>query len=292
MKYRFIAENKGNIPIRLACKVIGISVSGYYKQKKLADNPKNNLKEKDDLILLEQIKQEYRLCKGRAGSPTITKMLHRKGLKVNKKRVARLMKENGLYAKLGKKFKKTTDSNHPHPPAPNILSGFGMPEEKNQVWVTDITYLWTDEGWMYLCVFLDLFSRMIVGWSIEKTMKTSMVLDAFDMAISRQQPEPGLLVHSDRGVQYASDAFRMKLEKNRFVQSMSGKGNCYDNAFAESFFHTMKNEWYHREPLKMRALAKRDLFEYIEIYYNRQRLHSGIGYITPFEKDYGISIAA
>ena len=291
MKYQFIEKNRGKLPIRKVCKLMGVSVSAYYKYK---DGPSSNINKRDDenKKLLEEIKKEFEFCKRRVGSPVITKRLKRRGIIANRKRVARLMSENGLYAELGKKFKKTTDSNHPHPPAPNILSGFGMPEERNQVWVSDITYIWTDEGWMYLCVILDLYSRLVVGWSIEKHMKTEMILSALEMAMKRQNPERGIIFHSDRGVQYASDKFREHLRTKGIIQSMSGKGNCYDNAFAESFFHTMKNEWYHREVLQMRTLAKRDLFEYIEIYYNRERLHSGIGYITPFEKDNGIKIAA
>jgi transposase InsO family protein len=287
MKYQIISQSVPEIPVEIACQALGVSRSGYYKSRKR----RSTKRERDNKRMLEEIRTEFKDTKGRAGSPTITIRLRRRGIVVNKKRVARLMKINGLVARAARKFKRTTDSNHPYPPAPNLLAGMPVPGEKNKVWVTDITYLWTPEGWLYLCVFIDLCTRKVVGWSVSERMKASLVCQAFMMALLRENPGSGLIVHSDRGSQYASREFRSILGAG-VCQSMSGAGRCYDNAYAESFFHTLKVEWLYGTYIEGRAHARRSLFEYLEVYYNRNRIHSSIGYLTPVEMDEKISRAA
>jgi putative transposase len=193
------------------------------------------------------------------------------------------MQEMGLRSKVARKYRVTTDSRHKDPVAPNILNREFTVEEPNRVWVSDITYLRTQAGWAYLTVILDLFSRMVVGWAVSSSLSREAVLKAFWRAVGRRCPGPGLLFHSDRGSQYASEEFRKALEQMKFVQSMSRKGNCWDNAVSESFFRTLKTEWYYDARLVNREHAERELFRYIERYYNNQRLHATLGYLTPAE---------
>jgi len=282
MKYDLITQNKDQIPVVNSCQILGVSKSAYYKY---INAPELSGRALENDYLLFEIKTIFIDHKKRIGSPTVTHLLRNKLKKpINKKRVARIMRENGLVSIVSKKFKRTTDSNHPHPPSPNLLKNKPLPLEPNKVWVTDITYLWTSEGWLYLCMFLDLFTRKIVGWSTSSRMKADMVVEAYRKAIWHEDPDPGLIVHSDKGSQYASKKFRRAL-KPISIQSMSSTGNCYDNAFAESFFHTLKSHWYFNTKLETRAQAKTELFEYIESYYNRKHPHSSIGYLTPIEKE-------
>lgn len=280
MKYQLIHQGRSQVPIKSACKILGVSRSGYYKNLK---RPKSK-REIENAALLAEIKRIHKKSRKRMGSPTITQALRRKGWKINEKRVARLMRMAGLKSVHKKKFKRTTDSSHPHPPAQNLIANRGPILQRNEIWVSDITYIWTYEGWLYLCIFMDLATRKIVGWAISERLKASLVVDAFVSAVLQENPPAGLIVHSDRGRQYASAEFRNYL-KPLYRQSMTGPNHCYDNAFAESFFHTLKVEWLYQTTLKTRRQARNEIFEYIEIYYNRLRLHSGINYLTPLEME-------
>jgi transposase InsO family protein len=191
------------------------------------------------------------------------------------------MAEQGLIAKAHRKTRATTNSNHDHPVALNLLNRQFDVQQPNKVWVMDITYLATNEGWLYLAIVLDLYSRMVVGWSIRKRMTQELVIDALETAIKRRNPSPGLICHSDRGSQYCSHAYQNLLQEHGFICSMSRKGECQDNACAETFFHSMKVEWIYGEPLKSRYRMKKEVGEYIEAFYNRQRLHSNNGYLSP-----------
>jgi transposase InsO family protein len=219
--------------------------------------------------------------KGRSGSPKITSELRDKGFAVSKNRVARRMKSAGLRSIVRRKFRATTDSTHKYPVAPNLLQRDFSANEPNTVWVSDITYIATRNGWLYLTVFLDLFSRKVVGWALSSSLGSQMVQTALLRAIRNRRPGAGLIIHSDRGVQYACHDFKKLLKKHNFVQSMSRKGNCWDNAVAESFFSIIKSELIHHE----RFIGPKDtlpaIFEYIEVYYNRKRKHSTLGYQTP-----------
>jgi transposase InsO family protein len=236
--------------------------------------------------LLEEIIRIHKESRGNYGSPRITSELRKKGIVVNKKTVAEIMRENGIQAKHKRKFKATTDSNHSLPVAKNRLKRNFKAKKPNQVWVSDITYLRTEEGWLYLAAFIDLFSRKVVGWSMSERMTADLVVNAFRMALFRQKRKAPKLVHSDRGSQYASAAFRKELKAHRCKQSMSRKGDCWDNAVAESFFGILKTELVHNEKYQTREQARLSVFDYIETFYNRRRLHSYLNYLSPeeFEK--------
>ena len=197
--------------------------------------------------------------------------------------MARLMRENGLQARGRRRFRSTTDSYHQHPVAPNILARRFNISEPDVAWVSDLTYIDTAEGWMYLCIIMDVASRKIVGWSLDKRMKADLVADALAMGIGHRRPPRGVIFHSDRGSQYCSRKVRRRLEYHGFIQSMSRKGNCWDNASAESFFKTLKNELCGHTAFATREIARLAIFEYIEVFYNRQRLHSSLAYLTPVE---------
>lgn len=218
-----------------------------------------------------------------AGSPIITEDLHEHPAfaRVSRPRVARLMQEMGLKCRTVRRFVATTASRHTEPVAPNILNRHFSPSAPDVVWVSDITYLRAGGKWLYLTVFIDLFSRMVIGWDLSDSLERSSVIRALNKAILKRNPSRGLLVHSDRGIQYASADFRKKLEEKGFVQSMSRRGNCWDNAVAESFFHSLKTQLIYHQRFQNRDEAERILFWYIEIYYNRQRKHSTNGYIAP-----------
>jgi transposase InsO family protein len=211
------------------------------------------------------------------------KKLRAEGFKCTERTVAELMRKHQISPKRKRRFVKTTDSAHHYPIAPNLLEREFESKEPDEVWVSDITYIETAQGWLYLCVFIDLFSRMVVGWSMSDRMTSDIVFDAFEMGKQRRR-RPPILVHSDRGSQYACNAFRELLEEDGCVQSMSRKGDCWDNAVAESFFGTLKSELIYRKSFKSRIHASTAIFEYIEIFYNLRRLHSSLGYITPWEK--------
>ncbi len=221
--------------------------------------------------------------KCRYGSRRIRKTLIKMGYQASRRRVIKLMKVQNLHCKTKRKFKHTTDSRHNLPIAPNLLNRDFSPLKPNQVYAGDITYIPTNEGWLYLAVVIDLYSRQVVGWSMDKRMKTALVNDALKMAIRKRKPREGLIAHTDRGSQYASDSHRKLLKMYGIQQSMSRQGDCWDNAVAESFFHTLKTELTYHEIFNTREEAKQKIFEYIEIYYNRLRMHSANDYMSPVE---------
>lgn len=242
--------------------------------------PQSKRQKENEEILME-IKESHKNSHRVYGSPRITEDLQAKGTKCSKNRVARLMKVHGIIAKAKKKFKATTNSKHNLPVTENLLNQDFVAEKPNTVWVSDITYIWTLEGWLYLAVILDLYSRQVVGWAMSDRLTANFVIKALHQAIGRRNPVRGCILHSDRGIQYASTDFRDVLNSYGFIRSMSRKGNCYDNAVAESFFHTLKTEHVYDYRYETRAEAIQSIFEYIEIFYNRQRRHSAIGYRSP-----------
>lgn len=262
------------------CDVLEVSRSGYYSW---ATQEFPSARALENKKLSAEIKMIFLEHKCRYGSRRIRRVLINKGYPVSRKRVCKLMRTQGLYCKTKRKFKQTTDSNHGLPIAPNLLQREFSPANPNQVYVGDITYIPTQEGWLYLTVVLDLFSRQVVGWSMNERMKASLVNDALLMAIWKRKPGKGLISHTDRGSQYASHSHRKLLELHGIKQSMSRKGNCWDNAVAESFFHTLKVELTHHEQFKTREEAKQKIFHYIEAYYNRLRMHSANDYLSPVE---------
>lgn len=259
------------------CRLLEVSSSRYYEWKK----QKPSQMAQANTQLAAEIQLIFEKEKARAGSPRITKRLRESGKQVNKKRVARIMKANGLRAKAARKYKATTNSNHNLPVAPNLLEQNFEAAQANKKWVSDITYIWTDEGWLYLAVVLDLYSRSVVGWAMNERMTAKLVCDALTMALFRRGKPKGVIVHSDRGSQYCSADYQKLLGKYGLICSMSKRGDCYDNAAMESWNHSFKVEAIHGERLPTREYAKSHVFEYIDIYYNRIRLHSKLGYQTP-----------
>jgi putative transposase len=238
--------------------------------------------------LYKEIKEVHRTSRQVYGAPRIERALREKGILTSKKRVARLMSENGIKAKTKKKFKATTNSNHNLPVAGNILNQNFTTSRPDKVWTSDITYIWTSEGWLYLAVVLDLYSRKIIGWRASNNLSKEFVYEAIRKPIDTRRPLTDLIFHSDRGVQYASNRVRLLLKKHGITQSMSNRGNCYDNAITETFFHTLKTELIYQTSYETRKEAELSLFEYIELFYNRQRLHSSLNYMSPvdYEKFY------
>ncbi len=262
------------------CRAVEVSRSGYYDYK---SRPKSQNRVNNDKLLIE-IRRVFWDNDRSYGSPRIWNELRNKEqIPCSLNRVARLMHCGDMFAIQKRKFKATTDSRHNYPLWPNILCRNFTVERPNSVWVSDITYIWTFEGWLYLAVILDLFSRSIVGLAMDKTIADNLVLQAMRQAILRRGPSKGLILHSDRGSQYAGNDFKAVLANNGFVGSMSKKGDCWDNAVAESFFHTLKVELIHRMKFRTREEAKARIFEYVEMYYNTRRAHSTLGYLSPFE---------
>ena len=279
MKYRFIANHRDTHSVEKMARTLRVSRSGYYAW---FEKPRSKCDRRDEM-LVEAISSVQEDSKRRYGSPRVTRELRRRGHRVGHNHVARLMKENGLQARRRRRYRSTTNSDHTLPVAQNLLNRqFGI-TEPNVAWVSDITYVATAEGWLYLCVIMDVASRKIVGWSLDRRMAAQLVIDAFMMAIIHRRPPKGILFHSDRGSQYCSRKVRRRLDRYGFIQSMSRKGNCWDNAPAESFFKTLKNELWGHKAFPTREVARLAIFEYIEVFYNRQRLHSGLGYLTPIE---------
>jgi putative transposase len=272
-------NNKRSYSIERMAKVLGVSKSGYYSWlnrpecKRLIENRK----------LLSLIKDIHRNSKRRYGSPKIHEALLGMGIKCGKNRIIRIMRENNIRSITKKKFKITTDSKHNNPVFKNILNRQFKVEKPNKVWVSDITYIYTHEGWLYLCVVIDLFSRKVIGWCLSKIISVGLVKNAVKMAcIKRNYPE-GVLFHSDRGLQYTNRGFQKTLKNYNFHCSMSRKGNCWDNACAESFFKSLKVEEVNHCKYMTMNEARTSIFEYIEIFYNKKRIHSSLGYLTPEE---------
>jgi len=273
--------NRGNYSIEMMCKVLKVSRSCYYRWFI------GNISKRDfeNIRLTQVIKQVFSESKGTYGSPRITANLKRQGYLVSKPRVAKLMRKSGLRSKTKKKYRVTTDSNHGYSISKNHLSRNFKPKELNETWVSDITYIKTGQGWLYLTTVIDLFDRQVSGWALSKSLfAKETIIPAWNMALSKRSIDKPLIFHSDRGVQYASKEFRKQLKANcLIVQSMSRKGNCWDNAVAESFFKTLKSELIYHEDYKMIEEAKTAVFEYIETWYNNRRLHSSLNYKTPKE---------
>ena len=259
------------------CRVFEVSRSGYYRWL----NRKPSHREIDNQRLYVEIREIYDGSKGRYGSPKITQELRDRGHRVGKNRVAKRMREAGIRSKIRRRYRVTTDSKHRFPVAPILVERNFTTQAPNNVWVSDITYLATRTGWLYLTVIIDLFSRLVVGWSLSSSLSHDMVVTALKRAVTRRQPGKGVIFHSDRGIQYACTDFRKELSKHGFIQSMSRKGDCWDNAVAESFFGVMKTELVYHERYNGHQDTLRSIFEYIEIFYNRKRRHSTLGYLTP-----------
>ncbi len=262
------------------CRAVEVSRSGYYA---FTARPKSRNRINNDKLLIE-IRRVFWDNDRNYGSPRIWDQLRNKeNILCSHNRVARLMRCNGIVAVQRRKFRVTTDSKHDYPVWPNVLNRNFAVEKPNDAWVSDITYIWTHEGWLYLAAILDLYSRGVVGLAMDKTIADSLTQQALRQAILRRCPPKGLIYHSDRGSQYASNDFKALLAQREFIGSMSKKGDCWDNAVVESFFHTLKVEFIHRRKFKTREEAKRKIFEYVEMYYNRKRAHSTLGYLSPFE---------
>lgn len=280
MKYTFIKQHKHVFPVEKMCKAFKVSRGGYYAW--LGRTPSQ--REKENNQLLERIKAIHAASECVYGSPRITDALKDEGFKVSRPRVARLMKKHSIHAKTVRKFKVTTISDHDHPISPNLLNQGFTANHFAEVWTSDITYIRTGEGWLYLTVVQDLFNRQIVGWSMSHGLRAvQTTIPALNMAYNRYKPITSLIFHSDRGVQYACKDFREQLSKYQMIQSMTGKGNCYDNAVTESFFSTLKKEHVYHCRYKTRFQAKQSIFHYIEVFYNRVRKHSTLGYRSPVE---------
>jgi len=260
------------------CKVFGVTRSGYHCYLK----NRYSKRKLENRMLLELINQIWKDSHYTYGYRRVHAELRSHGIYCNRKRVLRLMSENNIEAKRKKKFKRTTNSNHSNYISPDLLNQNFTASSPNEAWVSDITYINTYEGWLYLAVVLDLYSRRVVGWSMNSTMTTQLVIDALESAIKERKPPSGLIFHSDRGTQYSSTDFRKTLKKHVIIQSMSGKGNCYDNAVAESFFHTLKTELVYWEKYRTRQEARSSIFNFIEGFYNRRRRHSYLNYFSPF----------
>ena len=278
MKFRLIEDQRDTFPVRVVRDVMGVSPAGYYAWRGRPESPRKVA----NRALLTEIRRVHTTHRGRYGVPRIHAALRADGQTASRSRVERLMHHHGIRARTPRRFRvRTTDSHHNLPISPNRLDQKFAAERPDQVWLADITYVPTGEGWLYLAVVLDLFTRKIVGWAMRDHMRAELTIAALTMAIQRQKPPPGLTHHSDRGRQYAAAGYRKVHDAAGMIQSMSRKGNCWDNAPMESCFGTLKTELVHQACYPTRDAARHDLFAYIERYYNRQRLHSALGYITP-----------
>jgi transposase InsO family protein len=277
MRFAFIDVEKASYPMRILCRVLQVSRSGYYAWRARKPSARNL----EDERLRPKIAEAFKIGRGTYGSPRVRAELVDQGFEIGRKRVARLMRELGLQGVSPRKFRVTTNSDHDHPIAENVLDRDFEASGPNKKWATDITYIYTGEGWLYLAVVMDLYSRRIVGWSTADHLKTELCLDALQMALDHRAGVEGLIHHSDRGVQYASDRYREALTAEGIECSMSRRANCWDNSVAESFFGTLKNELIYRRPWSTREEARDAIGEYIEIFYNRIRRHSTIGGMSP-----------
>lgn len=287
MRYAFIRDHREAFPAGLMCRVLEVCKSGFYAWLKRLESPRS----RENRRLVVEIKAFHQRSRQTYGSPRIHADLKATGHTCGKHRVARLMREHGIVSRHKRKFRATTDSRHTHPLAENKLQRRFEVSKPHRYWVSDITYIPTREGWLYLAVTLDLFHRKVVGWAMDRFINQQLVIDALNMAIKNSNPGSGLVHHSDRGVQYACKAFQALLKAYGIQCSMSRKGDCWDNAVAESFFHTLKVELIHDRKYNTRQEALADIFEYIEVFYNRQRRHSYLGYLTPAEFEKRANVA-
>jgi transposase InsO family protein len=279
VKFAFIDAEKASWPVDILCEVLGVSRSGYYAWK----GRPAPARVVEDAELVVEIKAAHEVGRGNYGSPRVHRELRAKGRRVGKKRVERLMRQHGIVARRKRRFRRTTDSNHAQPIAPNVLERNFDVELPNTAWVTDVTYVWTHEGWLYLAAILDLYSRRVVGWAASANNDRALALSALDRAIAARQPLVGLLHHSDRGSVYASSDYDDALTNVGAVKSMSRKGDCWDNAVAESFFATIKGEMVEHEDYPTHRAAIAAIADYIDAFYNPLRRHSALGYVSPIE---------
>lgn len=277
MRYAAIDALRAYYPLQVLCEVLSVSRSGYHEWKTRRPSKQSQA----NTALVEQIKTIHANTFGAYGSPRIHQTLVQRGQRIGRERVRRLMKAHRIVGRHRKKRCHTTDSNHGLSIAPNRLNQYFACAQPNRIWLADISYVATQEGFLYVAAMKDLCTKKIVGWSMSSSIDAQLVLDALRMAVARQQPPTGLIVHSDRGSQYASVAFRQALRQLQAVQSMSRRGNCYDNAPMESFFASLKTERLEQEHFVNRAQARAAIFEYVETFYNPVRLHSSIGYRSP-----------
>lgn len=278
MKYAFIQEQRAHFDVQLMCQMLDVSRSGYY----MFCSRKPTNRQQANETLDTQIKEIYSTHRGRYGTPRIYHELRAQGHGCGRHRVARRLRALGLKAKPKKRFVLTTDSRHNLPVAPNLLGRDFTATAINQKWVGDITYLWTTEGWMYLATMIDVYSRAVIGWSLQESMTAELVGNALCMALQNRKFPRDVMVHSDRGSQYCSDAYQQLIKQHQLKCSMSRKGNCWDNAIAESFFHTLKTELIYATNYQTKGETKQNVFQYLEVYYNRKRRHSSIDYQTPY----------
>jgi putative transposase len=289
VRFGFIRTEKANYPIRLLCRVLKVSRSGFYAWCRRV--PSDRARRNDRLRL--EVRALHAASRCTYGSPRIQTELTESGQRISRKRVARLMVEAGIHGQRKRRFRVTTDSRHPHPIAPNLLARDFTTSEPNRAWASDITYVWTWQGWLYLAVVLDLYSRRIVGWALDSRIDTALALDALRMALRTRRPGPGSIHHSDRGVQYAAADYQAELATHGLLCSMSRKGDCWDNAVAESFFSTFKAESTPPGGFVSRAQARATISEYIDVFYNCRRRHTTIGSVSPvaFEARSGMAAA-
>ena len=277
MKFDFIERQRVAFPVTKLCETLSVSPAGFYASRRRPPAPRTS----ENKAFAGEIRRVFDENRGRYGAPRVHAELVARGRKVSRNRVARIMRELGLRARRKRRFVPTTDSKHAMPVAPNVLDRHFETDAPNQVWVSDITYVWTWEGWLYLAAVLDLFSRRVIGWAMSTSLSRELALDALDMALRTRAPPSGLVHHSDRGCQYASADYQAALSTRGIRCSMSRKGNCWDNAVAESFFATLKTELVNEADYATRAQARTSIFEYLEIFYNRRRRHSSLGYVSP-----------
>ena len=290
MRFAFIHAEKASFPVAALCRLLGVTRQGYYAYAGRPPSPRVA----DDKALQERLRTLHAESRNTYGSPRLQAALRAEGVHVGKRRVERALLALGLQARPRRRYRITTRANPAHGVAANTLARRFEATRPDERWVTDITYVWTDEGWCYLAVLLDLYSRAVVGWALDATLSTRLPLAALDMALRRRKPKAGLLHHSDRGCQYTSADYRAELQARGVEVSMSRKGNCWDNAVAESFFSTLKTELVHRHSWSSRLALRAEVFDYIEMFYNRQRLHSTLNYKTPaqVESTYALARAA
>jgi putative transposase len=279
--FRLIHAERAQFPVAVSCRILGVSRSGYYRWL----DAKPSGQAQSDARLAAEVKEIHREHVGRYGSPRVQRELAARGHRVSRKRVARLMRQQGLRGRMPRRFRRTTDSRHGFRIAPNLLARDFSAAAPNTVWVGDITYVPTSDGWLYLAVLIDLFSRRVVGWAMSDHIDTELALKALQMAANQRQPRPGLLHHTDRDCRYASADYQLALRRLGMVTSMSGKADCWDNAVAESFFATLEKELLSTVPLSPRAQTRRIVADYIDHYYNSIRRHSTVGFVSPLERE-------
>jgi putative transposase len=277
MKFTFIDAAKEEFPVQRLCKVLGVSQSGYFAWR---SRPASR-RQRDDLVLLAHVRSAFVLSNGTYGSPRMTRELQDQGLRVGRRRTARLMRENGLRARQPRRFRRTTDSLHAFPVAPNLLDQDFTASGPNEKWGADLSYIWTQEGWLYLAVVIDLYARRVVGWAVSDRLHKELALAALRRALAVRRPATGLIHHSDRGSQYCSIEYQAELRKHGLLISMSGKGNCYDNSMVETFFKTLKSELVWRTRFQTRSEAREALARYIDGFYNPTRRHSALDFVSP-----------